>query len=123
MLKIKRTYKPNCTLGILTSDKFEETLYTLELQWKDNQSNISCIPAGTYNIVKHFSLKFKDCFSVLDVKNRKDVLIHVGNTTKDTHGCILVGMSTNNKDMILESKKALRFLLEKLDKKEILIIE
>lgn len=123
MIKIKRETKDNCIIGTLTSDKFKNILYTLELPWLDNQSNISCIPTGTYNIIKYVSPKFKNCFSVLNVKQRKNILIHSGNTSKDTHGCILVGMSTNNKDTILESKKALKFLLDVLNNEELLIIE
>ncbi len=74
---------------------------TLELPWKDNQRNISCIPAGTYEVAKRthgryyeaYKKRFGHKFS-LELKNvsgRGDILIHTGNTKEHTRGCILVG--------------------------------
>lgn len=64
---------------------------TLELPWKNNARGISCIQAGKYTCRKYHSEKFGDCFHIENVLNRDGILIHAGNTTHDTKGCILVG--------------------------------
>lgn len=77
------------TLGVLYIDnKF--FCYTLEPSWKNNKLN-SCIPDGTYKLVHYRSNKFGKCLIVNGVKNRDAILIHKGNTVRDTTGCILVG--------------------------------
>jgi hypothetical protein len=62
----------------------------------------TCIPAGTYELAlrqfgKHHEV-YKERFSfhigmieILDVPNFTNVLIHIGNYSLDTSGCILVG--------------------------------
>jgi hypothetical protein len=49
---------------------------------------ISCIPTGTYVVVKHVSPKFGECLKVKDVEGRSDILIHTLNFFKQTNGCI-----------------------------------
>jgi hypothetical protein len=78
----------------------ERICYTLELPWKDNQPNISCIPAGEYLVTRHESPHFGDVFKVHDVPDRTDILIHIGNYLDDTEGCILVGLKKNDKAVI-----------------------
>ena len=52
----------------------------------------TCIPFGTYKIVVNMSPKFKrELPRLLDVPSFEGVLIHRGNTAKDSAGCILVG--------------------------------
>jgi hypothetical protein len=65
--------------------------HTMELPWKGNQRRVSCIPAGKYKVIKHISPKFGKSFWVLDVVNRSEILVHVGNYNHDTLGCILPG--------------------------------
>lgn len=64
---------------------------TLELTWKENQQNISCIPEGEYEVKKRFSRKFKSHFHITDVPGRSYILIHPGNFHTDIRGCVLVG--------------------------------
>lgn len=63
----------------------------LELPDKQNQNNISRIPAGTYTCKKRYSDKYKHHFHVTDVEGRKLILIHYGNYHTNTKGCILFG--------------------------------
>ncbi len=129
MIKIKRTYYKNYTSGILTIGDELSTfniqpstpIHTLELPYINNQQNISCIPTGIYKLVKHISPKFNSCFLIKNVKNRKDILIHTGNSTKDTQGCILVGFKKRD-NVIFESRKALNYLLKTLPNEIELII-
>jgi hypothetical protein len=73
------------------------TLYTLEEAWRDNKTGISCIPAGTYKCVPHgwepnSKVTKPKTWRLENVPGRFAVLIHIGNYTKDTEGCILAGM-------------------------------
>lgn len=65
---------------------------TAEEDWLDNQPSISCIPAGTYKVVKRFSPKFQTITPhITGVPGRQFILIHWGNTEEDVEGCVLVG--------------------------------
>lgn len=53
------------------------------------------IPDGTYTFNKAYHDKFKcNVFELEGVPKRSAILIHPGNTQKDTIGCILVGKNT-----------------------------
>jgi len=91
LLLTRRSLAQNTTLGTLELDG-GWSCCTLELCWLSNLPNLSCIPVGTYTIQLHQSPKFGDVYEVIGVPNRGDILIHVGNTRSDTHGCILLGM-------------------------------
>lgn len=63
--------------------------FTIELDWKNNKRNESCIPAGFYAIEDHYSQKFKNVLLVKDVPNRDGILLHKGNSYENSRGCIL----------------------------------
>lgn len=90
-LKIKRFYNDDCTLGRLRYGNFH--CFTLELPDLDNQTDISCIPAGTYEAVKYQSPSKGDVILLKGVPNRTYIEIHSGNYTSQILGCILVGDS------------------------------
>jgi hypothetical protein len=87
--------------------------FTLELPWKDNEHLVSCIPAGKYDCIKHDSAKFPNTWELLNVPDREEILIHTGNTMKDTHGCILVGDSMGEIDKHSAVKNS-RLTMQKL---------
>jgi len=69
---------------------------TLELGWKDNAPDVSCIPKGTYKAVLRISENLGKHYRVLqpdgsEVPGRSWILIHIGNFKADIKGCILVG--------------------------------
>jgi hypothetical protein len=65
---------------------------TLELPWKENKRNISCIPTGLYRAKKYYSPQHKRVVILLvDVPDRDWIEIHPGNFYTDTKGCILTG--------------------------------
>lgn len=64
---------------------------TLERPWKDNRVGESCITTGIYDCVPHSGERFKGVWELTGVVGRTNILIHKGNTIKDTTGCILVG--------------------------------
>lgn len=82
------------TKGTLRSGTF--VCDTLELPYKDNAHNISCIPAGTYTCnVSHMGNMNIDAYLLSSVAGRSGIFIHPGNYAfgkqVDTEGCILVG--------------------------------
>lgn len=81
-----------CTKGLLLIDGIY-TCMTLELPWRDNHMNVSCIPEGTYTCRRILSNHFGDTYEVCDVKYRSHILFHAGNKPADTEGCILTGES------------------------------
>ena len=64
---------------------------TIELEYNDNKKRISCIPSGTYIVVKRTSAKYGEHFHITDVPNRDFILIHSANYSRQLLGCIGVG--------------------------------
>lgn len=107
-------------------DKLNDSIWVLELPNKNNQKWISCIPSGLYNVIPWNSPNFGKCFKITEVKDRTDILIHVGNFagsknpktgTEDTHGCQLPGFSIDDFDKdghveVTSSRKCMNRLLE-----------
>tara|TARA_R100001443_G_scaffold21770_1_gene33997 strand:- start:5185 stop:5559 length:375 start_codon:yes stop_codon:yes gene_type:complete len=95
----------------------EEFCDTLELAWKDNQRSISCIPAGEYKVRLRLPRESatRDYIHLLvkDVPNRSYILVHIGNTTADTKGCILVGQS-RQQDFVGNSTLAMELLIKEI---------
>ena len=56
-LELIRTYYPAGTNGKIQYQN-RLMMYSIELPWKDNQTGVSCIPEGRYELVKRWSLKF-----------------------------------------------------------------
>jgi hypothetical protein len=94
---------------------------TLEDPWKNNQRNISCIPTGVYKCVPHNGAKYKGVWRLENVPGRSAILIHAGNSTSDTEGCILVG-SEYGENLILRSQAALDKLRKELPDEFILTV-
>ena len=75
--------------------------YTLE-------NSSKAIPAGLYSIENSKSPKFKRELPLLynaAVPAKRGIRIHVGNSWKDSSGCVLVGMGRNG-DKLVESQPA-----------------
>src|SRR5690606_26150009 len=79
------------TRGINGEIRMEGELvcYAIELPWKDNARNISCIPEGSYPLVKRYSKRFGWHILIKDVPDRSSILIHPANDAqKELQGCI-----------------------------------
>lgn len=83
----------------------EELCYTLELPWKDNKKNVSCIPTGTYGGFIRTDGTRGWRIELKAVPGRGNIQIHVGNYPSDILGCILVGMGYTT-NMVTQSKAA-----------------
>lgn len=102
---------------LITDDGFN--CKTLELPWRDNQQNISCIPSGVYKVEVRTSRKYGQVYWVRKVPNRSYILIHQGNFGGDTKkgykthiaGCVLLGKKhgyLGGQKAILNSRVAVR---------------
>ena len=76
----------------------------------------TAIPAGTYKVVITYSNRFKRLLPLLqNVPMFEGIRIHPGNTSADTHGCLLVGINTE-KGKITQSKVTFDKLFKLLEK-------
>jgi hypothetical protein len=84
-------------LMVLDGEKQVVVYNTLELPWRDNNKNISCIPDGDYNVYLAKSEKFnREVYLLANVPGRSGILIHDGANKSDTEGCILLrGVSSD----------------------------
>ena len=125
---IRVTEHAGATFGVLCIDEAPEFL-TVEDAWRSNETKVSCIPVGRYKIIRHKSPRFGNVYKVLDVPEREHILIHAGNTHRDTEGCILLGMQygkIGSDSAILASRSAfLQFmkLMENTPEAQLLIID
>jgi hypothetical protein len=117
LIRIERFQKTgNSTIGrISVNGQFIG--YTLELPWKNNANEISCIPTGQYPVAFRNDPGSKYKYRHLHVRNvpgRQWILVHKGNFPKDTLGCILPGL-TFSPDYVGESSIAFRKLMNTLE--------
>lgn len=108
---------PQGTFGVLAAPGFG--CYTLELPWRENQVNVSCIPAGEYRAVWNFSPTFqRELYLLEEVPGRTGIRIHPGNRAgdesqgfvSDSLGCILLGAeigALGGQRAILKSRRAM----------------
>lgn len=120
----RKEYKNRATISdVVVYDKNNIVLFAcvgLELPWRLNSRNTSCIPKGFYVVKRHISPKFKECFIIENVPERSQILIHAGNSISDTRGCLLVGRESiydakTDNYLVLLSKNTLLTLLDMLD--------
>jgi hypothetical protein len=93
---------------------------SLELPWRNNQREVSCIPEGEYECIWRSSTTFgRKLYAVTDVNGRSGILFHVGNYAgdvkkgyrSDVRGCILLGESRGtlrDQSVVLTSKNTMR---------------
>ncbi len=116
-IQLKREqYLPGSTIGRLFIDGAFEC-FTLEDGIRTHKvDGETAIPAGAYSLVINYSPRFKaDLPRLLDVPGFEGILIHPGNTSADTRGCILVGRSwQDGSEAIGESRVAFAALKDKL---------
>jgi len=92
---------------------------TMELPWRDNQVNISCIPEGVYQLKNRTfwggSGNHGYTFEVQDVPGRTHILLHPANYASQLQGCIACGsrveylrVSQDNKRWLYNSGQTFR---------------
>lgn len=139
-LKVSRLVgNENASIGLLAVDgKFQA--FTVE----DEKRSVKVkgetrIPEGKYEVVfrtegtHHEKYKTKyganhyGMLHIINVPNFQYILIHIGNTEKDTDGCLLVGDALNSNFTISGStvayERIYKIIAEALNKKEKVTIE
>jgi len=85
---LKRNYGTTGTNGALYIDG-KLQCRTIELPNKGNQTGVSCIPEGRYQLKKRNSINHGNHLILLKVPNRELILIHPANDAlKELRGCI-----------------------------------
>lgn len=113
------------TFGVLRTPD-GASWFSLELPWKDNKRQVSCIPEGTYTAKIRNSPRFGKVYHLQNVKDRSYILIHSGNYAGDeskgykshVEGCILLGKRVGTLDgqrAVMLSKPAIREFMDSLN--------
>lgn len=125
-ITINRRYTgKTCVIGkfkVLDDDKILFECFSLEEDKEGLESGKDLrIPEGNYNLKRHSPSRFentlrsitkKDDDTMINVYNdevpsSRAILIHWGNTDKDTQGCILLGLTKdNNNESVGQSRQA-----------------
>lgn len=115
------------TRGLMFIDGVFEC-YTLEDEEREVKVwGETCVPDGRYKVELrkegrfHNSYKNKfdfheGMFHVIDVPNFKYILIHIGNYTKNTAGCLLVGQGVTKNGVLQNSTVAYKAMYKKIIK-------
>ncbi|MEP5341043.1 MAG: DUF5675 family protein [Algibacter sp.] len=125
-LTLYRAYFKEGTNGTLfCSDTF--LCHTIELPWRNNKRNTSCIPEGQYQIEPRFSKRFQHHLILKTVKGRSYILFHpANNALKDLEGCIAPVTYLSGIGKGIYSKNAMQKLLSLVyqakDRKETVLL-
>tara|TARA_R110000744_G_scaffold195512_1_gene314573 strand:+ start:30413 stop:30841 length:429 start_codon:yes stop_codon:yes gene_type:complete len=72
---------------------------TIERGWRNNQSNVSCVPVGEYPLVWEHSPRFKQhLWELKNVPARSECKIHPANSWHQLNGCISLGIKLKDID-------------------------
>ena len=80
-------------VAVFDNDELIFSCFGLELPWKNNEHEVSCIPVGDYKCEKvpaTENIKYEH-ISITDVAGRSGVCIHKANFVRQLKGCICVG--------------------------------
>lgn len=106
------------TVGRLIAENDEFLSFTLEDVVRVSGPKVygkTAIPIGKFRVVVNESQRFKRRLPLLlDVPGFTGIRIHAGNTSEDTEGCILIGL-TKSDNFIGKSQMAMSLFLPKLE--------
>lgn len=123
---IRRYTGKTCVIGkfkvFSDDDKILFECFSLEEDKEGLESGKDLrIPAGVYNLRRHSPSRFENTLRIItkkdddkminvynhEVPESRAILIHWGNTDKDTQGCILLGLTKdNNNESVGQSRQA-----------------
>lgn len=110
VLELTRTYYATGTNGKLAVNG-NIVCSTIELPWRENHNQVSCIPEGTYYLRKRHNSRFNWHIEIRDVPNRKYVLFHPANDAlKELKGCIAPVTQLCGAGRGLQSRRAFMLL-------------
>lgn len=103
----------NQSMGaLIVQDEQCRPLYVrpcIERGYRDNEQNVSNVPANIYPIVFEYSPKFQqNLWELKDVPNRSECKIHAANFWFQLNGCMSPGMSLGdiNEDGYIDVKRS-----------------
>lgn len=100
--------------GLYFCDTIEDKFRGNDLKGKKVYGE-TCIPYGVYDIKITYSLKYKKNMpQIMDVPYFTGIRIHSGNTAKDSFGCVIIGIKSEN-GKVLESRKTYNALIKRLE--------
>jgi hypothetical protein len=110
-------------LCYVLEDKYREVEGQDVKVWKEQDK--TAIPKGVYDVRITFSNRFQSKLPLLaDVPGFTGIRIHAGNSSKNTEGCLLVGMTWDGKsDWIGSSKVAMGLIMPMIERAEDCSIE
>ena len=125
-IRLERTYCPTATHGALTYSGCTIG-YTLELPWRDNARNVSCIPEACYPLGKRYSQRFGHHLHVKHVPDRSLILFHPANDAqRELRGCIAPVTRFLREGYGIESRQATRafkqFVCDAMDAGEVVFL-
>lgn len=114
---LRKTFTEKATVGELYLPDGSFHSYTLEDRVRNHKiPKETAIPAGAYEVVIGWSNRYQRPMPrLLDVPFYQGILIHSGNTSEHTEGCILIGRKRAD-EAIYESIPAFEDLFPKLRK-------
>lgn len=131
-VEILRTYLKEVTTGEVTvrNEQGQRIGFfkSIELPWKDNKTNVSCIPEGEYVVEHTYSHAFKcKLYLITKIRDRWGVRIHPANYVSELRGCIALGEALRdiNKDGLIDvtsSRKSVKEFEKLLNKEPFKII-
>lgn len=103
--------------GLLSNDDGSQIFYTLEHAYlQPDKCFISKIPNGVYACVRGMHqlermIRPFETFEITGIMGHTDILFHSGNRNGDSAGCVLLGMSRNDVE-VLNSREAFSKFME-----------
>ena len=92
----------NATAGRLTAATL--SLFTIELPWDDNKPDVSCVPAGSYDLIPYDSPRHGATWRLhnaalnvygtafVPIGGRSEIELHSANFARQLLGCIALGL-------------------------------
>ena len=127
-LRVKRTFFGDTyTISALQyrfagEDNFTYLCDCLEpraINWRIQKKikGITAIPEGKYKVVVRYSPRFKKCMPFLKgIPEFEGVMFHVGNTPRDTEGCILLGKDFSHNGVIEKSRECFKKFMQIIER-------
>lgn len=114
-LHLHRTHYRAGTIGVLFH-KQHFLCFCIELPWRANRPNTSCIPDGVYELERFHSPTFGHHLLVKGVPDRLGILIHPANDAeKELRGCIAPVMQLTGIAKGLSSRQALEKVMLRIE--------
>jgi hypothetical protein len=97
---------------------------SLELPYKDNKPNISCIPSGIYEGIRVDSPRFGNTFEVQgNLGERTHILFHCGNSISDSRGCLILAENFSPNNRVERSRIAFNEFMDRTENTDYFILQ